>query len=66
MSRTDVKIHCPFCNEKIWMEFYPEDGLSQQSIIDCEVCCKPILYNVQFEESADGEYKMNVQANRSQ
>lgn len=46
--RTDFKIKCPYCFEKIWMEFFPEEGEQQEMIIDCEVCCQPILYRVEF------------------
>jgi len=65
MSRQDFKIQCPFCFEHIWMEFYPEDGLSQQTVIDCEVCCNPILYQVDFTLDEDGEYQTQVVASRS-
>jgi hypothetical protein len=45
---TEFEINCPFCNERIWIEFYPEDGDEQEMIVDCEVCCNPILYNISF------------------
>lgn len=45
---TNFSVQCPFCGEQIWMEFYPEDGNKQEMIIDCEVCCNPILYKVKF------------------
>ncbi|MCB9091464.1 MAG: CPXCG motif-containing cysteine-rich protein [Halobacteriovoraceae bacterium] len=53
---TDFQIQCPYCGEFIWMEFYPEDGLKQDTIIDCEVCCRPISLTVQFSESEDPPY----------
>lgn len=46
--RTDFKIKCPYCFEEIWVEFFPEDGDVQETIMDCEVCCRPILYLVEF------------------
>jgi hypothetical protein len=42
------------------MEFYPEDGEHQDMIIDCEVCCQPIRYQVHFDESGQAQ----VQADR--
>lgn len=45
---TDFQVQCPFCGELIWMEFYPEDGEEQEMVVDCEVCCNPILYSVTF------------------
>lgn len=55
---TDFSVQCPFCWEQIWMEFYPEDGEHQESVIDCEVCCNPILYVVSF---AGGRAQVSVQ-----
>jgi hypothetical protein len=49
---TNFNVQCPYCGEYIWMEFYPEDGNKQEMVIDCEVCCNPILYVVNFK--ADG------------
>jgi hypothetical protein len=62
MSRTDFKIKCPFCFEAIWVEFHPEDGNDQETIMDCEVCCNPILYRVSFQ----GESKPAIQVERAQ
>ena len=45
---TDFNIECPYCGEEIWIEFYPEDGEQQEMVVDCEVCCNPILYRVSF------------------
>ncbi len=45
---TEFLVNCPFCFEQIWMEFYPEDGEEQEMIIDCEVCCNPISYEISF------------------
>lgn len=45
---TDFSLECPYCGESIWMEFYPEDGEQQETVVDCEVCCNPILYRVSF------------------
>ncbi len=50
MPREDVSIQCPYCFEPIWMEFYSEEGHHQEMVIDCEVCCQPILYRVRFGE----------------
>ncbi len=46
----EFNLNCPFCGENIWMEFYPSDGTKQQMIIDCEVCCRPIEYEVDFSD----------------
>jgi sarcosine oxidase delta subunit len=43
---TEFLIQCPFCGEDIWIEFYPQDGATQDTIVDCEVCCAPIAYKV--------------------
>jgi len=47
---TDFSIHCPYCGEEISVVFYPEEGSHQEMIIDCEVCCNPIFYEVTFKD----------------
>jgi DNA-directed RNA polymerase subunit RPC12/RpoP len=58
MSQHDFNIQCPYCGEQIWMEFYPEDGNQQEMIIDCEVCCNPILYSVKFSSRERPELRV--------
>lgn len=56
---SDFEVQCPYCGELIWMEFYPEEGNTQEMIVDCEVCCNPILYSVQF--SSDGSAQVRTE-----
>ncbi len=56
---SDFNIQCPYCGEMIWMEFYPEEGSEQEMIVDCEVCCNPILYSVRFNR--DGEARVRTE-----
>jgi hypothetical protein len=50
---SEFQVSCPFCMEPIWMEFYIQDGEKQEMIIDCEVCCRPIKYSVDFSNPED-------------
>lgn len=59
---SDFEIQCPYCGELIWMEFFPEDGRKQELVVDCEVCCNPIQYNVQFKNTGE----TNLQVERAQ
>lgn len=36
------KIRCPFCFEKFDVIFYLEDGETQTTVHDCDICCHPI------------------------
>lgn len=56
---SEFQVQCPFCGEIIWMEFYPEDGTSQETVIDCEVCCNPIQYSIEFLR--DGEIRLRAE-----
>jgi hypothetical protein len=57
-QESDYQVTCPYCWEQIWMEFFPEDGSHQETVIDCEVCCNPVLYQVSFASS--GEASVSV------
>ena len=50
LKRMKTKVSCAYCGEMIWQEFYIEDGKKQDVIIDCEVCCRPNRYIVDFSD----------------
>jgi hypothetical protein len=56
---TEFEVQCPYCGEMIWVEFYPEEGDFQEMVIDCEVCCNPILYSIRYRSS--GEVNLRVE-----
>lgn len=39
----DVDARCPYCDEKITLPIDPGGGEIQETIVDCEVCCQPIV-----------------------
>lgn len=39
--RTETKIGCPYCGERISVVIDADD-LEQEYIEDCQVCCRPI------------------------
>ena len=50
-------ISCPYCGEVI--EVLIDCSVSRQEYIeDCQVCCRPINFDVQVEE--DGEFEVIV------
>lgn len=59
--QTEFEVQCPFCGEMIWMEFYPQDGVNQEMVVDCEVCCHPILYSIHF-----GQEEVDLRVERAQ
>lgn len=56
------KIQCPYCFEKFFVEFIPEDGENQEVIYDCEVCCHPI--EIKFSWNWDSQ-KLSVDIEKS-
>lgn len=45
-----TKIQCPYCWETI--EVMIDDcGEAQQYIEDCQVCCRPINFHLEFDDS---------------
>jgi len=42
--------YCPYCGETI--ELIVDTSINQQEYIeDCQVCCRPIIVNVQLDSS---------------
>lgn len=42
---TEETVYCPYCGEALEVLINPEEA-GQQYIEDCQVCCKPITFNV--------------------
>jgi hypothetical protein len=43
------KAHCPYCGENI--EVLIDCSVQQQNYIeDCQICCRPITYDVAIEQ----------------
>ena len=65
MSRkllAEVDIQCPFCWETIGILIDCSVD-SQEYIEDCQVCCRPILFDVAFDD--DGYPTVSVSSDES-
>ncbi|MCB1670249.1 MAG: CPXCG motif-containing cysteine-rich protein [Pseudomonadales bacterium] len=57
METREQTIHCPYCGESIAVII--DCSVPQQNYIeDCQVCCRPIEFQVDITES--GELFVNV------
>jgi hypothetical protein len=45
-------VSCPYCGEAIDVLIDPQD-VGEQYIEDCQVCCKPIIFNVEVDYAGD-------------
>lgn len=41
----ETNITCPYCGERVTVLLNREDA-GQEYIEDCQVCCRPIIFNV--------------------
>lgn len=48
--QTSALIHCSFCGEQIEIELDPSAARRQQYVEDCQVCCRPLVITVVFDE----------------
>ncbi|PCK08055.1 MAG: hypothetical protein COA42_11210 [Alteromonadaceae bacterium] len=46
------KIYCPYCGEKISV-LIDDSDLPQSYIEDCQVCCRPINFHLNMDNSGD-------------
>ncbi|MFK5986211.1 MAG: CPXCG motif-containing cysteine-rich protein [Pseudomonadota bacterium] len=48
----EKRIQCPYCGEKI--DIFIDCSVEQQNYIeDCQVCCRPINFNVSIDHYGD-------------
>ena len=53
-SLSEKTIGCPYCGESITVLVDPQE-VGQQYIEDCQVCCRPIVFNIASDNSGDIE-----------
>ena len=51
---------CPYCFENIAVPIDPGGGNSQETIVDCEVCCQPILVKAYRSDESE-EYQAHLE-----
>lgn len=51
-------VYCPYCGEVLEVLIDPQEA-EQQYTEDCQVCCKPILFNIGVD--AMGHLSVSVQ-----
>ena len=49
MIEEDYSFSCPHCGEELSARLDRSGGRKQQFIQDCEVCCRPIQIQVEFD-----------------
>ena len=55
------EVQCPYCGEPVEITLDPGSGSHQQYIEDCQVCCRPWLVSVSYDD--DGTAHVHVDAN---
>ena len=43
-------IQCPSCFESFSIHVYPEEGVDQSMVYDCEICCRPMMLEIHFND----------------
>lgn len=63
MNFDESEIQCPHCGEMISVPVDPSQGMQQEFIEDCSVCCRAIVFKMRF--SADDDSAVEVVADKS-
>lgn len=46
MIEEDLEFECPYCAVLNSVRHEPEGGSHQSFVVDCEICCQPIILNI--------------------
>lgn len=57
---TEATVVCPYCSESVEIALDPSNGVSQEYVEDCEVCCQP--WRVEVTYDTDGIAEVQVTA----
>ncbi|WP_396206270.1 CPXCG motif-containing cysteine-rich protein [Gemmatimonas sp.] len=60
MADLSGRVSCPYCGESVEITLDPGGGANQQYIEDCQVCCRPWVVSVSYDE--DGTAHVFVDA----
>lgn len=58
---TEAEVTCPYCGEVVMITLDPGSGAEQEYVEDCEVCCRPWMVRVNYQE--DGAALVELEAN---
>ena len=58
VADTEAVVDCPYCGEAVEITLDPGSG-STEYIEDCEVCCRPWVVNVYYND--DGSADVTIQ-----
>lgn len=50
-----LEVECPYCGQNGILEVDPSAGESQEITSDCEICCRPIRFEISIDLGADDE-----------
>jgi hypothetical protein len=63
MNFDELEIQCPHCGETICAPVDPSQGMEQEFIEDCAVCCRAIVFRIRL--AADEDSQVEISAERS-
>ena len=43
-------VNCPYCGEQVELALDPGGGQGQEYVEDCEVCCRPMMLTVSWDD----------------
>lgn len=53
--QTSALVNCAFCGEEIELEIDPSAARTQRYVEDCQVCCRPLVVTVHFDEDGHAD-----------
>lgn len=56
----EVRVQCPYCWESFVLLVDP--SIAQQEYVeDCEICCRPIDFSIDIDESGEAQVEARLQ-----
>lgn len=52
---TEGEVHCPWCGEPNAVALDPGSGPAQEYVEDCQVCCRPWVVHVTYDDNGRAE-----------
>ncbi len=52
---TEGELHCPWCGEPNTVALDPGSGPTQEYVEDCQVCCRPWVVHVTYDDEGHAD-----------
>lgn len=60
-AESSAGVRCPYCGEANEIALDPGSGTRQEYVEDCQVCCRPWMVSVEYDEAGRAQVHLRAE-----